>query len=180
MTACGYKETSSLSKWMSALPPRADVTENSRHDDTGQLFDLKSDLSLVKASRCRRQCRQTRSGINQTPVVYAGYPNPKPNSHSMPRSNCDSEYTAARPRRSPECRQAPTGRPSRKTTMPPRSITCHGSWRVKGCVVITVTISRGVVSLAKSTVSSVSIRRASPKGARRVSQLRSVLQWQYR
>ncbi len=40
----GYKETSSLSKWMSALPPRADVTENSRHDDTGQLFDLKSDL----------------------------------------------------------------------------------------------------------------------------------------
>ncbi len=60
--------------------------------------------------------------------------------------------------------------------MLPRAIACHGSWWVKGRVVTTVTMSRGVVFLAKSTVSSVSIRLALPKGARRVSQVRSVLQ----
>ncbi len=52
----------------------------------------------------------------------------------------------------------------------------HGSPSVSGLVAITVTMSLGVVSFAKSTVNSASMRVASPKGALRVNQLSFVEQ----
>jgi hypothetical protein len=55
-------------------------------------------------------------------------------------------------------------------------MTVHSSFRVNGRVAMTVTTSFGVVSLAKSTVKSVSIRLALPNGALRVSHASSVLQ----